>query len=72
MSDPQSPEYATISAYNGGAGNVFRTFGSNREKAIAVMNAESPSVVYERLVNEHPREETKRYLRKVLEFQKNY
>ena len=72
VADPQSREYATISAYNGGAGNVFRTFGSSREKAIAVMNAESPSVVYERLANEHPREETQRYLRKVLAFQKNY
>ena len=72
VADPQSREYATISAYNGGAGNVFKTFGSNREKAIAVMNAESPSVVYERLANEHPREETQRYLRKVLAFQKNY
>ena len=72
VADPQSREYATISAYNGGAGNVFRVFGSNREKALAVMNAESPSVVYERLVNEHPREESQRYLRKVLAFQKNY
>ena len=72
VADPQSRKYATISAYNGGAGNVFKTFGSNREKAIAVMNAESPSVVYERLVNEHPKEETQRYLRKVLAFQKNY
>jgi len=72
VADPQSREYATISAYNGGAGNVFRTFGSNREKAIAVMNAESPSVVYERLANEHPREETQRYLRKVLAYRKNY
>jgi len=72
VADPQSREYATISAYNGGAGNVFKTFGSNREKAIAVMNAEPPSVVYERLVNEHPREETQRYLRKVLAFQRNY
>ena len=72
VADPQSRGYATISAYNGGAGNVFKTFGSNREKAIAVMNAEPPSVVYERLVNEHPREETQRYLRKVLAFQNNY
>ena len=72
VADPQSREYATISAYNGGAGNVFRIFGPNREKAIAVMNAESPSVVYGRLANEHPREETQRYLRKVLAFQKHY
>ena len=72
VADPQSREYATISAYNGGAGNVFRVFGSNREKALAVMNAESPSVVYERLVNDHPREETQRYLIKVLASQKSY
>ena len=72
VADPQSREYATISAYNGGAGNVFRVFGSNREKALAVMNAESPSVVYERLVNDHPREETQRYLIKVLASKKSY
>ena len=71
VADPQSREYATISAYNGGAGNVFKTFGPTLQKAIAVMNAQSPSVVYERLVNDHPKEETQRYLRKVLEFQKN-
>jgi len=72
VADPQSREYATISAYNGGAGNVFKVFGPNREKALTVMNGQSPSLVYEALVNEHPREETKRYLRKVLAFQKNY
>lgn len=72
VADLQSREYATISAYNGGAGNVFKTFGPNRERAIASMNAESPSVVYERLVNDHLREETQRYLRNVLAFQKNY
>jgi membrane-bound lytic murein transglycosylase C len=72
VADPQSREYATISAYNGGAGNVFKTFGPNREKALAVINRQSPSLVYETLVNEHPRQETQRYLRKVLAFQKNY
>tara|TARA_Y200000002_G_scaffold246041_1_gene203571 strand:+ start:151 stop:1290 length:1140 start_codon:yes stop_codon:yes gene_type:complete len=72
VADPQSREYATISAYNGGAGNVFKVFGPNRETALTVMNGQSPSLVYEALVNEHPREETKRYLRKVLAFQKNY
>ena len=72
VADPQSREYATISAYNGGAGNVFKTFGSNREKAIASMNAQSPSLVHDRLVSEHPREETQRYLRKVLAYRKNY
>ena len=72
VADPQSREYATISAYNGGAGNVFKTFGSTREKAIANLNAQSPSAVYDRLVNYHPRAETQRYLRKVLAFQKKY
>ena len=72
VADPQSREYATIAAYNGGAANVFKTFGPNRERAIASMNAESPSVVYERLVNDHPTEETQRHLKKVLAFQKNY
>jgi len=72
VADPQSREYATISSYNGGAGNVFKTFGPNREKALTVINGQSPSLVYETLANKHPRQETQRYLRKVLAFQKNY
>ena len=72
VADPQSREYATISSYNGGAGNVFKTFGPNREKALTVINGQSPSLVYETLANKHPRQETQRYLRKVLAFQENY
>ncbi len=70
--DPVSREYCVISAYNGGAGNVLRTFSSNRDKAIRIINGMSPAKVKERLRTRHPRAETRRYLRKVLEARKEF
>lgn len=70
--DPQSREYTTISAYNGGAGNVFKTFSNNRDRAPAVINSLSAREVYRRLVEDHPRAETRRYIEKVLKFRENY
>ena len=72
VKDPQSREYTTISAYNGGAGNVFKTFSSNRSNAPDVINRLSPSQVYQKLVHNHPKAESRRYLQKVLEFRKKY
>ncbi len=68
----QSREYATISAYNGGAGNVFKTFSSNRERAINTINQLSATQVYDKLRNQHPRSESRRYLEKVLNFKQQY
>ncbi|MCC2607127.1 murein transglycosylase domain-containing protein [Planctobacterium marinum] len=68
----QSREYATISAYNGGAGNVFKTFNSNRERAISNINRLSAKQVYDSLTTRHPRAESRRYLEKVLNFKQNY
>ncbi|MCC5880970.1 MAG: DUF3393 domain-containing protein [Idiomarina sp.] len=69
---PQSREYAKISAYNGGAGNVFRTFSTEREQAIARINGMSPEQVYQQLVTTHPFAETRNYLRKVRSARNNY
>ncbi|HKJ77297.1 MAG TPA: murein transglycosylase domain-containing protein, partial [Gammaproteobacteria bacterium] len=67
IQDPVAREYCTISAYNGGAGNVLRTFSRDRRQAVRVINRLGPSRVYRKLRDDHPRQETRRYLVKVLE-----
>ncbi|TRW49890.1 DUF3393 domain-containing protein [Aliidiomarina halalkaliphila] len=63
--NPQSRQWAKISAYNGGAGNVFRTFGSSSEQALNEINRLTSEQVYQRLVQQHPFAETRNYLQKV-------
>ena len=72
IQDPVKREYATISAYNGGAGNVFKTFSTDRNKAADIINRLSASEVYRKLRDEHPRDETRRYLTKVLDARKKF
>ncbi|HEA25830.1 MAG TPA: DUF3393 domain-containing protein [Ectothiorhodospiraceae bacterium] len=72
ITDPVKREYATIAAYNGGAGNVFNTFSKDRNKAAAIINRLSASEVYRKLRDEHPRSETRRYLTKVLDARKQF
>lgn len=67
-----SREYSVISAYNGGAGNVMKTFSKDRKLAPAVINGLAPAQVYWRLTQRHPRAESRRYLEKVTEFRKKY
>ena len=68
----QSREYSTISAYNGGAGNVFKTFSSDRSRAPDIINRLTEQQVYDKLRHHHPRSESRRYLEKVLNFRKKY
>lgn len=72
ITNNQSKHYAVISAYNGGAGNVFNTFSKDRNKAVTVINQLTANQVYHKLTNEHPRGETRRYLGKVTSAQKRY
>ncbi|MFW5488020.1 MAG: membrane-bound lytic murein transglycosylase MltC [Desulfovibrio sp.] len=72
ISNPTSREYCVISAYNGGAGNVLRTFSSDRDKAVRVINSLSPAEVYRKLRYEHRRDESRRYLEKVTLAKKKY
>lgn len=72
ISHPQSRLYASISAYNGGAGNVFRTFASDREQAITQINRMTPQQVYQQLTRAHPFAETRRYLEKVVQARSTY
>ena len=69
---PLSRKYTVISAYNGGAGNVFKTFDSDRERAIDKINAMAPERVYQALTGQHPRGETRRYLEKVTTAQEDF
>lgn len=71
--DPLSQHYSMISAYNGGAGNVLKTFHrSNRKQAMSHLNQLKPNQVYWALANEHPSSESRRYLDKVTNSQKEF
>jgi membrane-bound lytic murein transglycosylase C len=72
IKNAQSRHYSMISAYNGGAGNVFKTFNSQRDKAPSVINSLSPNQVYDQLTNKHPKSESRRYLYKVIKAEKKY
>ncbi len=70
--NPVAREYAVIAAYNGGAGNVLKTFSKDRKQAIREINALTPAQVYARLSKQHPRAETRRYLQKVTSYRRTY
>ncbi|WPZ01501.1 murein transglycosylase domain-containing protein [Idiomarina sp. OXR-189] len=72
VSDPSSREYAIVSAYNGGAGNVLKTFSSNRNQALQIINRSQPGLVYRDLTSKHPLAESRRYLEKVMYFKQGY
>lgn len=67
-----SKEYCIISAYNTGSGNVLNTFSKNRTKAVNIINQKSALEVYNTLRNQLPYEETRRYLKKVIDFKKEF
>ena len=72
ITDHNSKRYSVISAYNGGAGNVMKTFSSNRDTAIKKINQLSSSQVYQQLTTKHPSGESRRYLYKVNKAQKEF
>ena len=67
-----SKEYCVISAYNTGSGNVLKTFNTNRTKATNIINNKAPSEVYSTLINKLPYKETRRYLKKVVTYKKDF
>ena len=67
-----SQEYSMISAYNGGTGNVLKTFDPDRTRAINKINQTSTSNVYKKLRYDHPRTESQNYLEKVTKAKKSY
>ncbi|WIH21620.1 membrane-bound lytic murein transglycosylase MltC [Photobacterium damselae] len=69
---PTIKHYTMISAYNGGTGGVLATFDPDRDRAMNQINQLNPDQVYWALTNKHPKEEARRYLQKVLHFQKEF
>ena len=67
-----SQHYAMISAYNGGAGNVLKSFHRDRKTAVNVINSHQPKNVYYMLTRKHPRAESRRYLEKVTKAERGY
>lgn len=72
INNPLSQEYCMIAAYNGGAGQLLRSFHRDRKKAIAAINRLSPSEVYRFIVTQHPKRESRNYLKKVIKYKKKY
>ncbi|MBZ6072495.1 membrane-bound lytic murein transglycosylase MltC [Aeromonas schubertii] len=72
IQDPLSRRYSVISAYNGGAGNVLRTFADDRNAAPGVINRLSPQEVYQILTEQHPLAESRRYLYKVHQAERSF
>ncbi len=72
IKDQNARRYTVISAYNGGAGNVLKTFSNDREQAVVKINQLPPNEVYQHLINKHPQKESRRYLVKVTEAQKEF
>lgn len=69
--DPLSRHYCVIAAYNGGAGNVLRSFHRSRHTAFQRINQKSPQAVYTQLRQNMPKE-SQAYLKKVTQAQKKY
>ena len=72
INNPLSQEYCMIAAYNGGAGQLLRSFDKNKKKAIAKINRLSSAQVYRYIVQKHPKLESRNYLKKVIRFKKKY
>lgn len=69
---PTTKHYSMISAYNGGAGGVLSTFDTDRQRAMNKLNQLQPHQAYWALTHRHPKAEARRYLEKVLNFQKEF
>ncbi|MCK5295610.1 MAG: DUF3393 domain-containing protein [Alphaproteobacteria bacterium] len=74
IKNPQSRLYCTIAAYNTGAGNVAKAFGSRThiKGAASKINSMTPAQVYKHLVINLPYEETRKYLPKVTRDMKKF
>ncbi len=72
IKNPVSRRYAVITAYNAGAGSVLRVFSNDKNKAFTLINSLSPDEVFQILITRHPAGQSRRYLIKVNNAQKNY
>ena len=72
VTDLVSREYCVISAYNTGAGNVFKAFSKDQRTALQQINGMQPAALYDRLRTALPYPETRDYLAKVIGFRKQF
>ena len=70
--DEVSREYCVISAYNTGTGNVLKVFSAKRTEATAAINRSQPATVYQKLRGGLPYQETRDYLKKVVDYRKQF
>ena len=71
IKNPLSKEYSVIAAYNGGAGNVLRSFSPHKNEAIKLINNSSPEQVWAVLRRNMPKE-SQSYLVKVTRAKPKY
>jgi membrane-bound lytic murein transglycosylase C len=74
IDDPQSRFYCAVSSYNTGVGNLAKTFTGkkNLSKAAKVINTMTPEEVYQFLLKNLPAEETRNYLKKIVNRRAKY
>lgn len=67
IDDPQKREYAVISSYNGGTGNLWKSLNprGDRRQALVRINNMTRSEFYWFLTQRHIRQESRNYLKKV-------
>lgn len=67
-----SREYCVICAYNTGSGNVLKAFSQNRTEAKRIINSKKPSQIYKELRTNLKYEEPRKYLKKVVNYKKDF
>ena len=72
VANQASRDYCVIAAYNTGPRNVTRTFARDRTEALGDINAMEPAVLYDRLKNGLPSEETRQYVVKVSGYRRQF
>jgi len=74
IDDPKSRFYCAVSSYNTGVGNLAKTFTGkkNLSKAAKVINTMTADEVYQFLLENLPAEETRNYLKKIVNRRTKY
>ena len=74
IEDPKSRFYCAVSSYNTGVGNLAKTFTGkkNLSKAAKVINTMTADEVYQFLLKNLPAEETRNYLKKIVNRRAKY
>jgi soluble lytic murein transglycosylase-like protein len=72
IAHPRSREYAVIAAYNGGASRAISVFSDSKVRAVDVINALPPQMVYDSIKRRHASAETRGYIEKVTTAKSRY